>query len=467
MHDGGRVDSQTRQADRATSEDAGVRDAPAADRVFDPAHRALAIGLLLTITLVGFEALGVATAMPVVARSLHGLSLYGWVFAAATLASLVGTAVAGQQVDRLGPARPFAAGLALFGIGLLIGASAPTMTVLVGGRFVQGLGAGVIAPVVYAVIGRTFGPHGQARMFALLSSAWVLPGLIGPSISAAIVQHLGWRWVFFGIVPLIPLTAALSLPALRHLVAVPRDGDAGTPGLTARAVRLAAGTGLVLAGLGFRSLLAAPFVIVGIALALPALRGLLPPGALVGRAGLPAAVATRGLQTFAFFGAEAFVPLAITAVRGRSPIAGGLVLTTGALSWTAGAWIQERTWRRIGRRACAVVGLACITASVASVALVLVPWVPVAAAAGAWFIGGFGMGISYSSLSLTVLAEAAARARKARPQPPSRSPMCSASRSARASAGRRWRPRRHRPAGRNSASSPRSAFRSSPRRSAC
>ena len=86
---------------------------------------------------------------------------------------------------------------------------------------------------------------------------------------------------------------------------------------------------------------------------LPALRRLVPPGTLTGRPGLPATIASRGLLTFTFFGADAYVTLAVTAVRHRSP-GGGLLRChrrDGVPSWTVGAWVQARlsdTWE--GRR---------------------------------------------------------------------------------------------------------------------
>ncbi|HXP33431.1 MAG TPA: hypothetical protein VN820_05400, partial [Acidimicrobiales bacterium] len=71
-----------------------------------PQQRALTTGLVLSVTFIASEALAVITVMPVVARDLHGLALYGWVFSGFELASLVGIVVAGRDADRRGPARP-------------------------------------------------------------------------------------------------------------------------------------------------------------------------------------------------------------------------------------------------------------------------------------------------------------------------------------------------------------------------
>jgi MFS family permease len=106
-----------------------------------PSTRGLTVGLVLSITFVASEALAVVTVMPLVARDLGGLRLYGWVFSAFMLGSVVGIVAAGREADRRGPAIPFVAGLVLFGSGLAVAGLAPSMGVLVAGRVLQGLGA--------------------------------------------------------------------------------------------------------------------------------------------------------------------------------------------------------------------------------------------------------------------------------------------------------------------------------------
>src|SRR5579859_237394 len=182
-----------------------------------PQRRALTAGLVLTVTFVASEALAVVTVMPVVARDLGGLRLYGWVFSGFMLGSVIGIVLAGREADRRGPAVPFAAGVVLFSAGLAIAGTAPSMGVLVAGRVLQGIGAGAVPAVAYASIGRSFTGALRARMMAVLSTAWVVPGLAGPAISAEVAHLFGWRWVFLGLLPIVAVAGAIAVPALIRL----------------------------------------------------------------------------------------------------------------------------------------------------------------------------------------------------------------------------------------------------------
>jgi len=147
-------------------------------------------------------------------------------------------------------------------------------------------------------------------------------------------------------------------------------------------------------------------IAVGGVAGLPPLRRLVPPGTLTGRPGLPATIASRGLLTFAFFGADAYVTLAVTAVRHRSPVVAGIAVTGATVAWTAGAWVQARLSDNWEARRLVRAGLLIILAGLAGMVLVLVPSVPVAEGLAAWTVAGLGMGLAYAPLSLLMLREA-------------------------------------------------------------
>ncbi len=386
-----------------------VRDSSEAarrDGVWSPNRRALTLGLALTITLVGFEALAIATVLPDVNRDLHGISLYGWVFSGFFLGSLLGIVDAGRQSDRRGPAAPFVVGITLFGLGLLAGGLAPSMPVLVAARCVQGIGAGAIPAVGYVAIGRAYPASLQPRMFAILSTAWVLPGVIGPAISGAVADHVGWRAVFLGLLPLVVFAGAMTIGSLRRIEPEP---DIDVEDHRVHALLLTLGAALVLgAGSSRNIVVAIPLALIGSLVAVPAFLRLVPRGTVRLAGPIPAAVGTRGVLTFAFFGVDAYVSLVLTSLRHTSTTLAGVALTAATLFWTAGAWVQERRVHTIGPRAFVRAGFAVIACGIGLMVCVVEFTVPVAVAVLAWGIAGFGMGIAYAPGSLTVLAFAPA-----------------------------------------------------------
>ena len=178
-------------------------------------RRPLTIGLVLLVTLVAFEGLAVATALPVVRRDLGGIELYGLVFSAYMLTNLVGITFAGQQADQLPPqghSRPdwsCSDGAGDIGGGAVDGRSGCREGGAgVWGRLHQHSGLCDDSPRVRGEL--------RPRMFALMSSAWVLPG-VWARAAGAVAEHFSWRLVFLGLLPLLPLNMMMTLPAIRQL----------------------------------------------------------------------------------------------------------------------------------------------------------------------------------------------------------------------------------------------------------
>ncbi len=380
--------------------------------VWAPSQRLLTVGLIGLITAVAFEGMAVPTILPAMVAELGQLELYGWAFSAFWLTNIIGITLGGSDADRHGPGRAFAVGALLFAAGLLISAMAASMPIVIVGRAVQGFGSGALGAVVYVVIARGYGPAAMPRMIAFLSSAWVVPGLVGPGVAALVAEQLSWRWVFAGLVPAVLL---MALAVLRPIADLGRSEDALAPhegsGSGRRAVdalRLALGSATLLAGLSARQpIVVAVLLVVGGWLSLGALRRLLPVGSLVARPGRPAVVTLMFLVAFAFFGTEAFVPLAVTAVRGASTVVGGLALSAAAVTWGLGSWLPARLGSRSVRRQLVGGGAGLVAAGISLTALVLLPTAPIVLAAIGWAIAGLGMGLAYSTLSLLILETAA------------------------------------------------------------
>ena len=378
------------------------------DSVFAPRYRAMSVGVLMSVTVVAFQSLGVGTVMPAVARDLGGLERYGWAFSAFMLAGLVGSVAAGQEVDRAGPVRPYLAAVVSFAAGSVIAACASSWDLLLAGRALEGLGAGALVVVTYASASRAYPAAMYGRMLALMSSAWVLPSLAGPAVAGLVADHTTWRWVFVLLLPFLPVAVALTLPGLRALA---RPAPAAAGRRLPQALALAAGIGLFLAGLEADPLpVLAVLAAGGLALAFPALRSLLPAGTLRAGRGLPSGIAVRGLLAVAFLGCDAFMPLALTQLHGFSSARAGLVISAASLSWSLGSFLQAHLDRRdggAGRPRRLLAGLAVLLTGIGVTSIgVLADGVPIGFAVAGWAVAGLGIGIGYPSIGAIVLSEA-------------------------------------------------------------
>lgn len=372
--------------------------------LFAPERRAACIGAVILVSLLAFEAMAVAAAMPAIAAALGGDGLYALAFGGMLATSIVGMVAAGHLCDRSGPGRAGAAGLAAFTAGLLLAGAANHMLVVVAGRVVQGLGSGMLGVALYVGAGQLVPKALHPRLFALFAAAWVLPGLLGPPVAAMLVAALGWRSVFLAVAFAAPLAALLLVPALASLPRQGRVATAAAPRSIAWAVVAAAGALLLNAASGLTSLPAAlAATLAGAALALAAARSLLPHGALVAAHGLPAVIALRGLLAAGFATAEAFVPLYLTRMQGWSLAEAGLALSTGALLWSAGSAVQSRLHDEAQRRRGLLAGFVLVAVGTAIATLPALLGVAGLLLVIGWALAGFGIGLAFPMLSVLTL----------------------------------------------------------------
>ncbi|MEV7006008.1 MFS transporter [Streptosporangium sp. NPDC051022] len=433
-------------------------DAPyAPPRIFGPVYRTASLGILLVVTLIAFEGMSIGAVMPAVSKDLDALDLYGMSFSAFLIAGLFANVVAGLWSDRRGHAWPFLLGVILFVVGMVMAGAAGTKELFIVARVVQGLGGGAVVVAIYVMIARVYDPAARPKALAALSAAWVLPALVGPGLGGVIAETLGWRWVFFGIVPLVVPALVMLLPALRSgrdPVAVPAsdstsapahgsgsgsetkgavpasgpesesgsveggttsapEGDGPAAGdrsrpvaMTLAAAATAIGAGVLLYGTD--RLHTAPVsgwiaTVAGFAVLAAGLPRLLPARALVFGRGLPTTIMMRGVLAAAFFGINMFIPLMLTEVRGFSVVEAGFALTIGAIGWTTGSYLQTR--RDFDRPRLVRLGAAAVTTGILLTLVALVPGITGWVTVPAWVIAGFGMGIGVTSVNLTMMRQ--------------------------------------------------------------
>lgn len=413
----------SRNSSQKSSQESSQESVPESAGIFHRSYLLVTLGACALVFLAAFESLAVTTIMPLVSRELDGASLYALAFAGPLATGVIGMVAAGSWSDRKGPVAPLLAAVGMFVLGLLIAGTAGTMPVLVSGRLVQGLGGGALTVALYVVIARVYPPVLHPKIFAAFSAAWVIPSLVGPFAAGVVAQVAGWQWVFLGVVGLVVPALLLTVPALRGLHGTPAAAAApGSAGGDAAAVETAGGARppggpaklalaalAALAVLGLNLSAGVPgaggvLAAAAVAVALLAVRPLMPRGTLTARRGLPSVILTRGLASAAFFGAEVYLPYLLVERYAFAPTFAGLTLTGGAIAWAAASAIQGRLGTRLEHRRAVRIGSALVLGAVVLAFVTTVLAWPAAVAIAGWILAGGGMGLMYPRLSVMTLA---------------------------------------------------------------
>jgi MFS family permease len=253
--------------------------------------------------------------------------------------------------------------------------------------------------VVTATVNREYDAAHRPRVLAWMSAAWIIPGLVAPPLAGCMAETLGWRWVFLGVLPLVGLAAALSLPGL-GASACTGTGDAGDPG-PARfgpAFGLVAGVSIVLFALGeVRGVPAAVLLAAGGTLGVQALGRIVPAGKR------SPVVTTRLLLTFGFFGADVFLPLALTDVRDTTASVAGALMMVSAVCWSMGAFCHARLVSALVPRSAVTIGAGGIAIGIVGEMVALDRSVSLQVAFWSWAIAGLGMGFAYNATGVTAM----------------------------------------------------------------
>src|SRR5215469_9421654 len=169
----------------------------------------------LALTSVAFfmtalDALVVITALPAIHAGLGGsVSTLEWTVNAYTLTLAAGIITAAAVGDRLGRRRMYVAGLVLFTLSSAACALAPSASLLITARAVQGLGAAAVTPLALTILARSFPVQRRGAVVGIFGGIGGLAVAGGPLVGGAVVQGLDWHWIFWINVP-IGIAAAIG-----------------------------------------------------------------------------------------------------------------------------------------------------------------------------------------------------------------------------------------------------------------
>lgn len=152
----------------------------------------LALGVMLHATNVYLA----TTIMPSIVKEIGGLEYYAWNTTLFVVASVIGSVISTHQMALFGPRKAYQMGIVLFSIGTLLCTLAPTMYLLLLGRFIQGYGGGLLFALSYAMIRLVFAPKLWSRAMALISGMWGIAAFSGPFIGGVFATYGHWRWSF-------------------------------------------------------------------------------------------------------------------------------------------------------------------------------------------------------------------------------------------------------------------------------
>ncbi|SEM22822.1 DHA2 family efflux MFS transporter permease subunit [Streptacidiphilus jiangxiensis] len=356
------------------------------------------------------DTLVVTTALTTIQHAIRATpEQLGWTVNAYTLALAVSILPAAALGDRYGRRRVLVVGLTLFSLCSAACALAPSIGPLIAARAAQGVGAATVMPLTLAILGATFPPAQRGRAIGVWGGLTGLAVAAGPLIGGAVVQGLGWQWIFWinvvlGVV-LVPLIVRhvpesrgpggpLDLPGLA-LVAL------GALGLVWGLVRGNASgwtsPEILTALLGGAALLTA-FVLWELRTRTP----MLPMPYFRSRA-FSAGHAAGFLMTASLFGAVFLMAQYFQIVGGDDPLAAGLRL----LPWTATpmvvAPIAGNLSDRIGERWILASGLALQAAGLAFVALTAGTSPSYAALAVGLVAAGVGISMALPTVQTVIL----------------------------------------------------------------
>lgn len=367
-------------------------------------------GLMTGLFLAALDQTIVGAALPVIVGDLGGLDHYSWVVTAYMLCQTVCVPIYGRLGDLYGRRITFQVAVLIFLVGSLAAGLAPNMLALVLSRGVQGVGAGGVMGLVFAIVGDIVPPRQRGRYDVFLVSVWAVASIVGPLLGGFIVDAASWRWVFLinlpiGGIAFVVTWVVLRLPPVRQparfdhvgavllavsvvlaLLALVRVQESGAQAPDPVTAALAAG-GLLAAAACVRW-------------EMRTTDPLLPLHLFRNRI-FAVAVPVGGGVACALFSTITFLPLFLQVVAGMSATASGLWLVPLTLGAIVGSGVSGQVMLRTGRyrilpivgTGCAVAGMFLLSRLDAGASVILL------AAA----VGGLGLGVGLA-MQVTMLA---------------------------------------------------------------
>jgi MFS family permease len=360
--------------------------------------------------LVGATSIYVAASLlPTAVDEIGGEALYAWNMTAFLVAQVVGTTLVSQALARVGNFGAYLGGFGLFATGSVVCAVSPAMAVMLLGRGVQGLGAGLLTGLGFALIYTALPQRLWARGVALVSAMFGVGNLVGPAMGGLFAQFGSWRLAF-----VVLAAAAVVMGALVPRV-LPSGGRGAAPSaLPVGSLVLIVATASAISVAGLFSTVHVIAVFIGAGLLLAAgfvvterrsSARLLPRSTYRGSSPLRWIYATIMLLACGV-AVEMFLPLFGQDLAGLPPAVAGIYAAALSLGWSLSQVVSASATSAATVRALQIGGPACLALGFAVLGLLQQPtptmtlvltWLPIV------FLAGAGIGSAMPHLSVAAM----------------------------------------------------------------
>ncbi|WGS54676.1 MFS transporter [Paraburkholderia sp. D15] len=297
------------------------------------------------------------TILPSVVHEIGGLELYAWNTTLFVVASILGSVLSMPLLAKLGARSAYFVALAVFAVGSVVCASAPSMPWMLVGRTLQGFGGGILLALSYALIRVVFDESLWPRAMGFVSGMWGVATLCGPALGGVFAQLGDWRLAFWVLLPVVAVLAAIIHREVDGKRTSASDVAAGPTPLLKVSVLGASALVISLATLSERMLWNAAGVVAGFGLVWLLARlerkdnaaRLLPSGSYSIRTRIGRLYACLSLLGIGIT-SEIFVPYFLQTIHGRSPLEAGYLTALMAAGWSAGSMFSAGRSPAVARR---------------------------------------------------------------------------------------------------------------------
>uniref|UniRef100_C5D2D1 Drug resistance transporter, EmrB/QacA subfamily n=1 Tax=Geobacillus sp. (strain WCH70) TaxID=471223 RepID=C5D2D1_GEOSW len=258
----------------------------------------------------------------------------------------------------------FLSGMLFFAIGAFICSVSPSFAIVLIGRLIQAIGAGIIMQLMMVIMLNIFPPEKRGVAMGTVGIAMMFAPAVGPTLSGWIVEHYSWRLLFYVVLPIAIIDIVLAFLWLKD------TSRTGNPPLDLRgAIYSTIGFGGVLYGFseagsnGWGQTNVIVSIIIGVIfIILFAWRSLIVENPILNFRVFKYNVFTLStiigcVINMAMFAAMVLLPVYLQNLRGFTPLDAGLLLLPGAIVMAIMSPISGWIFDRIGARMLAIVGL--------------------------------------------------------------------------------------------------------------